>query len=136
MFEQIMALLALDPSVWAVIATLLASGLAFGTITASNTVQGANTFYADIIATATADASITIAHGLGATKAAAGSPFAGLGPQDFAIVGRNAIGRKSAWVIETVNTTSVTITKISATATASSAVQATLSVARPSSLAR
>jgi len=151
MFETILAsvlALNLNPVGWAellklntelgTLAALVASLLAVGVGTAlvSNARQGVNFFTCDVIGTATTGDSVTVAHGLGAIDAVAGSPFAALGPQSFQITPRTAIGRTSSWIIGAVNTTSVVLTKLSVASSASSAVQATLFVERPMSLAR
>lgn len=140
MNEYLAALIGLDPTVWASLLTYMAAGLSmlgfgFGTVFVSNVVQGDTFYCADLIASATTGQSLTTPHGLGSIAAVAGSPFANQPPLDFHVQPTSALGRASQW-IATVNTTNVTVTKLSVAASAGTPVQARLVVKLPHSLVR
>lgn len=110
---------------------------ALGAVSVSNTFQGTDFFRTDVIATlAVTDTVATIPHGLGAIKAAAGAGVAGLAPLDVTITPLIAAGAVGNWVLTTVNTTNVVITKTVTTGTASAARQVRVVVSRPHSIGR
>lgn len=104
-------------------------------ITTSNAFQGADFFKADLIA-ATADTTATIAHGLGAIAAAAGSGVGGLAPLDVTLTPLNADYYLSDWFVSSINTTAVVVKKRSQSLSGGAAPQVKLIVRRPHSIGR
>lgn len=113
---------------------ILSLGL-FGVISLSNTLQGADFFRTDVIA-ATADTVATIPHGLGAISNSAKAPFRGLGPVDVTITPLTADYYLSDWILTSVNTTNVVLTKRTQSLSGGAAPQLQLTVRRPHSIGR
>lgn len=132
-------LLALLPSSWAGAAAAIGaalSALAFGTITASNTVQGITFFRTELLAS-TADTTAAIAHGLGSIAAGA-TPFGGINPADATVtpIGATVDFYLSRWRVVSVDSTNVNVQKTTASLSGGAAVQCALVVRLPHSLVR
>jgi hypothetical protein len=109
---------------------------AVGVITQSNTFQGTDFFSTELIA-ATADTSITIAHGLGAIKAAAGSGIAGLAPLDYTLTPIvSADFYLSKWRVVSINTTNIVVAKSTTSLSGAATPQVKVIVRRPHSIGR
>lgn len=104
-------------------------------ITTSNTFQGVDFFKTDLIAATTATV-LTIAHGLGAIKAAAGTGIGGLAPLEVTLTALNNNFYLSRWFVRTLNTTNVEVVKATTSLSGGAGVQAKLIVKRPHSIGR
>lgn len=105
-------------------------------VSTSNSVQGANSFQTEIIATADADTvTLTIPHGLSAIPNSAGAPFAGVLPR-VTLTPLSAAGRLSSWILTTLNTTGFILTKATPAGSGAAPVQLRVVVEKPHSLVR
>lgn len=104
-------------------------------ITQSNTYQGSDLFITELIA-ATADTTVTIAHGLGAIANAAGAALAGAAPQIYTLTPIHADAYLSEWVVASINTTNIILNKRSQSLSGGAAPQVRLVVNRPHSVGR
>jgi hypothetical protein len=106
-------------------------------ITQTNTVAGSSLYTTDLIA-ATADTSFAIDNPFGAIANKAGSPWAGLQPQDITLTPLTAAGAKlSGWHLVSVTSTSVTVQKATTSLSASGGnPQVRVIIRRPHSLVR
>jgi hypothetical protein len=102
----------------------------------SNTFQGTDLFRTDVIANAASNVAITIAHGLGAIKAAAGAGIAGLAPLIVTLTDLTAVGNTSGWFLTSINTTNVVLGRTTTSATQSATPQVRVHVQRPHSIGR
>lgn len=121
---------------WAgILITIIGLG-ALGAISTSTTLQGSDFFRTNVIAVSNSDTAVTIPHGLGAISNRAAADFRGLGPVDVTLTPLTVQFYASQWVVTTVNTTNVVLTKLSVTQSGSASPQVQLTVRRPHSVGR
>lgn len=108
----------------------------FGAVSATNVRQGSTLYVADIISSAAGDTTITLAHGLGAISVNAAADFRALAPQIVTLTPRSSPGWLSRWRLTSINSTSVVLNKTASTSSLSAAVQLTVAVQLPHSIAR
>lgn len=102
----------------------------------SNTFQGTDLFRTEVIAAAATNTAITIPHGLGAIKAAAGAGVAGLAPLVAVLTPILAAARPSQWIVTGLNTTNVVLGRVTTSQSQSASPQVRVTVMRPHSVGR